>query len=139
MARKRSISTAIFVCLLFLVAFGVLAPAIAPLPSLSSRSSHSHLKKKVDDRKFKIADDMFWKDGEPFRIVGGDLHYFRIIPEVLFSSWLMCCRPDRLDCKILVGMDMAYCSYISCVVCHRSTATYTAAYLTGILALRNLD
>jgi len=25
---------------------------------------------------------MFWKDGEPFRIIGGDLHYFRVHPEV---------------------------------------------------------
>ncbi|GFQ02276.1 beta-galactosidase 17 [Phtheirospermum japonicum] len=24
---------------------------------------------------------MFWKDGEPFRIIGGDLHYFRVHPE----------------------------------------------------------
>lgn len=24
---------------------------------------------------------MFWKDGEPFRIIGGDLHYFRVLPE----------------------------------------------------------
>ncbi|XP_051135682.1 beta-galactosidase 17 isoform X2 [Andrographis paniculata] len=24
---------------------------------------------------------MFWKDGKPFRIIGGDLHYFRVHPE----------------------------------------------------------
>ncbi|XP_058780235.1 beta-galactosidase 17-like isoform X2 [Vicia villosa] len=24
---------------------------------------------------------MFWKNGEPFRIIGGDLHYFRVHPE----------------------------------------------------------
>ncbi|XP_021892982.1 beta-galactosidase 17-like [Carica papaya] len=24
---------------------------------------------------------MFWKDGKPFRIIGGDLHYFRVLPE----------------------------------------------------------
>ncbi|XP_042488565.1 beta-galactosidase 17 [Macadamia integrifolia] len=24
---------------------------------------------------------MFWKDGHPFRIIGGDLHYFRVLPE----------------------------------------------------------
>ncbi|KVI05905.1 Beta-galactosidase 1-like protein [Cynara cardunculus var. scolymus] len=35
----------------------------------------------VSARKFEIADDMFWKDGEPFRIIGGDLHYFRTLPE----------------------------------------------------------
>uniref|UniRef100_A0A7N0RH82 Beta-galactosidase n=1 Tax=Kalanchoe fedtschenkoi TaxID=63787 RepID=A0A7N0RH82_KALFE len=31
--------------------------------------------------RFEIADDMFWKDGEPYRIIGGDLHYFRVLPE----------------------------------------------------------
>lgn len=35
----------------------------------------------VCSRKFEIADDMFWKDGEPFRIIGGDVHYFRVLPE----------------------------------------------------------
>lgn len=34
-------------------------------------------------RKFEIDDDRFWKDGEPFQIIGGDLHYFRVLPEVL--------------------------------------------------------
>lgn len=24
---------------------------------------------------------MFWKDGKPFQIIGGDLHYFRVLPE----------------------------------------------------------
>ncbi|KAL9995599.1 putative beta-galactosidase [Helianthus debilis subsp. tardiflorus] len=24
---------------------------------------------------------MFWKDGQPFRIISGDLHYFRTLPE----------------------------------------------------------
>lgn len=32
-------------------------------------------------RKFEIANDMFWKDGKPFQIIGGDLHYFRVLPE----------------------------------------------------------
>ncbi|XP_078428926.1 beta-galactosidase 17 isoform X2 [Wolffia australiana] len=32
-------------------------------------------------RSFIISDDMFWKDGEPFRIIGGDLHYFRVVPQ----------------------------------------------------------
>lgn len=36
--------------------------------------------------KFEIAEDIFWKDGEPFRILGGDLHYFRVYPEVCFVS-----------------------------------------------------
>ncbi|XP_049412241.1 beta-galactosidase 17 isoform X2 [Solanum stenotomum] len=34
-----------------------------------------------DKNKFEIADDMFWKDGKPFQIIGGDLHYFRVLPE----------------------------------------------------------
>lgn len=33
-------------------------------------------------RKFEISSDMFWKDGQPFQIIGGDLHYFRVLPEV---------------------------------------------------------
>ena len=33
--------------------------------------------------KFEIDEDMFWKDGQPFQIIGGDLHYFRVLPEVL--------------------------------------------------------
>lgn len=39
----------------------------------------------MNDRKFEVAEDMFWKDGEPFQIIGGDVHYFRVLPEVLFS------------------------------------------------------
>lgn len=57
---------------------------VAPLPSLSHSASQSHRhrhRKKLTVRKFEIADDMFWKDGEPFRIIGGDLHYFRVLPE----------------------------------------------------------
>ena len=38
---------------------------------------------QVTARKFEIANDMFWKDGQPFQIIGGDLHYFRVLPEVL--------------------------------------------------------
>jgi beta-galactosidase len=33
-------------------------------------------------RRFWIENDAFSKDGEQFQIVGGDVHYFRIIPEV---------------------------------------------------------
>ncbi|TQE07826.1 hypothetical protein C1H46_006585, partial [Malus baccata] len=32
-------------------------------------------------RKFEISEDKFWKDGQPFQIIGGDLHYFRVLPE----------------------------------------------------------
>ncbi|XP_021754530.1 beta-galactosidase 17-like [Chenopodium quinoa] len=71
-------STLIFSLLAFLALFAF----VAPLPSLSSHSpSHHRHRKKLNIRKFEIADDMFWKDGEPFRIIGGDLHYFRVLPE----------------------------------------------------------
>ncbi|KAL1814359.1 hypothetical protein ACET3Z_016933 [Daucus carota] len=43
--------------------------------------STSHQLHNAHTRKFEIADDMFWKDGKPFRIIGGDLHYFRVLPE----------------------------------------------------------
>ncbi|KAL7140310.1 hypothetical protein ABFS83_09G112700 [Erythranthe nasuta] len=56
--------------------------AFAPLPSSSSHRSSSQFRlDKGGEEKFGIADDMFWKDGEPFRIIGGDLHYFRVHPE----------------------------------------------------------
>uniref|UniRef100_A0A452ZPD5 beta-galactosidase n=1 Tax=Aegilops tauschii subsp. strangulata TaxID=200361 RepID=A0A452ZPD5_AEGTS len=32
-------------------------------------------------RRFWIEGDAFWKDGARFQIVGGDVHYFRIVPE----------------------------------------------------------
>ncbi|QCE09060.1 beta-galactosidase [Vigna unguiculata] len=35
------------------------------------------------NRKFEIASDRFWRDGEPFQIIGGDVHYFRVHPEVV--------------------------------------------------------
>nr|POE55142.1 serine carboxypeptidase-like 40 [Quercus suber] len=37
---------------------------------------------QVTARKFEIANDMFWKDGQPLQIIGGDLHYFRVLPEI---------------------------------------------------------
>ncbi|XP_022715153.1 beta-galactosidase 17-like isoform X2 [Durio zibethinus] len=49
----------------------------SPSPSPSSGSRKS----KIDVRKFEIAEDMFWKDGKPFQLIGGDLHYFRVLPE----------------------------------------------------------
>ncbi|PWA63941.1 beta-galactosidase 17 [Artemisia annua] len=46
-------------------------------------SSHVVLEQAVavNKNKFEIKDDMFWKDGKPFRIIGGDLHYFRTLPQ----------------------------------------------------------
>ncbi|KAI3759760.1 hypothetical protein L6452_07801 [Arctium lappa] len=86
MAKRRSLKTATIITLLLcLVAFSTV---FAPLPSPLSNSlkphkhhSHHHHHQVVNARKFEIADDMFWKDGEPFRIIGGDLHYFRTLPE----------------------------------------------------------
>ncbi|XP_028550449.1 beta-galactosidase 8 [Dendrobium catenatum] len=57
-------------------------PALASIPKHSSSdSSRPHSFHKDNIRGFKIAGDMFWKDGQPFRIIGGDLHYFRVLPE----------------------------------------------------------
>ncbi|KAK4719154.1 hypothetical protein R3W88_017492 [Solanum pinnatisectum] len=84
MAKKRRVGTTIFMLLLALLAFGAFAPAFAPLPSLSSSSSRSdiaRLNSMGNKNKFEIADDMFWKDGKPCQIIGGDLHYFRVLPE----------------------------------------------------------
>ncbi|CAI9265529.1 unnamed protein product [Lactuca saligna] len=84
MAKGRSLkSTKIIVLLLCLVAFStVFAPLPSPLSnSLKPHNHHHHHQQVVNARKFEIADDMFWKDGEPFRIIGGDLHYFRTLPE----------------------------------------------------------
>ncbi|KNA18029.1 hypothetical protein SOVF_074550 [Spinacia oleracea] len=68
--------------ILSLLSFLALFALVAPLPSLSSNSPpHHRHRKKLNVRKFEIADDMFWKDREPFRIIGGDLHYFRVLPE----------------------------------------------------------
>ncbi|XP_027340911.1 beta-galactosidase 17 isoform X2 [Abrus precatorius] len=77
MAKKRSYLFFIFISFMLFCAF---LPVFAPLPSLSTHFPlHSHLNKV--NRNFEIADDMFWKDGEPFQIIGGDLHYFRVHPE----------------------------------------------------------
>ncbi|XP_052176984.1 beta-galactosidase 17 isoform X2 [Diospyros lotus] len=75
---RRSTTARVFLFLLSLAAFGAFAPVFAPLPSLSPRFSRPV---KLNARKFEIAKDMFWKDGEPFQIIGGDLHYFRVPPE----------------------------------------------------------
>nr|KJB56911.1 hypothetical protein B456_009G141300 [Gossypium raimondii] len=94
MARKQSSKTMlIFFLLLSLLAFLSFLPVFASLPSLPSYSHsydlHFHLprhqrlhrRQKIGVRKFEIAEDKFWKDGKPFQIIGGDLHYFRVLPE----------------------------------------------------------
>nr|GEV37617.1 beta-galactosidase 17 [Tanacetum cinerariifolium] len=64
-----------------------LSTVFAPLPSSNShlKQQHHHHHKVVvvnkNKSKFQIKDDQFWKDGQPFRIIGGDLHYFRTLPQ----------------------------------------------------------
>ncbi|KFK41739.1 hypothetical protein AALP_AA2G166300 [Arabis alpina] len=68
------------------VAVGICVLVFALLPSLSSPESlplalHRDEKLQMISQKFYIKDDMFWKDETPFQIIGGDLHYFRVLPE----------------------------------------------------------
>ncbi|KAK4781138.1 hypothetical protein SAY87_017244 [Trapa incisa] len=68
------------VSLMVVAAFFV--PVLANLPSLStSPSRHRSPTKRAGLHKFEISKDRFWKDGQHFRIIGGDLHYFRVLPE----------------------------------------------------------
>ncbi|KAL8458565.1 hypothetical protein ACS0TY_036184 [Phlomoides rotata] len=79
MARNRSLRRTTLKIFIFLI-FLIILFACAPLPSITHATSQFHLDKGYV-HKFEIAEDMFWKDGEPFRIIGGDLHYFRVHPE----------------------------------------------------------
>lgn len=84
MARKRTTrarATFLFIVFVSLVAFGIFVPVFALFPPLSSHHHHQSSPKTVVGRKFEIADDKFWKDGQAFQIIGGDLHYFRVVPE----------------------------------------------------------
>ncbi|KAF4398155.1 hypothetical protein G4B88_019876 [Cannabis sativa] len=83
MAKRRTTRLTLFVItFLSLVAFGIFVPVFALLPPLSSHSTHHPTPiKKVSAKKFDISDDKFWKDGRAFQIIGGDLHYFRVLPE----------------------------------------------------------
>ncbi|WCJ39514.1 beta-galactosidase 17 [Euphorbia peplus] len=71
MVKKRSPESALFV----LVFVSVIS--LVPVFTLSSPSHHI----QGGDGRFEIENDMFFKDGKPFRIIGGDLHYFRILPQ----------------------------------------------------------
>ncbi|XP_068647552.1 beta-galactosidase 17 [Aristolochia californica] len=70
-----------FFLLLSVVALGAFFPAFAPLPALSSFASTPRRDFTSDAPRFEIYDDEFWKDGQPFQIIGGDLHYFRVLPQ----------------------------------------------------------
>ncbi|KAI7728172.1 hypothetical protein M8C21_013188 [Ambrosia artemisiifolia] len=79
-------TTTIILLLLCLLAFStVFAPLPSPLPTLKPyykhHHHHHHKHQVVNAPTFEIANDMFWKDGQPFQIIGGDLHYFRTLPE----------------------------------------------------------
>ncbi|KAI4355504.1 hypothetical protein L6164_004268 [Bauhinia variegata] len=80
MARTRSTRTTVVLILLSFLAYGAFVAAFAPFPSLSSHHG-PHFRLEKVNRKFEIANDMFWKDGQPFQIIGGDVHYFRVLPE----------------------------------------------------------
>ncbi|XP_072966508.1 beta-galactosidase 8 isoform X1 [Typha angustifolia] len=73
MAPERSCEALLF--LLTLVAL------ISYSASFSFHRGHGSSDQVSSDRRFWIADDKFWKDGHPFQIIGGDMHYFRIVPE----------------------------------------------------------
>ncbi|XP_020581189.1 beta-galactosidase 8 [Phalaenopsis equestris] len=76
------ISKLLLLFLLAVFSLGSFIPALASLTSLSgSDSSRANGFHKDNIRGFKIADDMFWREGKPFQIIGGDLHYFRVLPE----------------------------------------------------------
>ncbi|PPR84394.1 hypothetical protein GOBAR_AA36319 [Gossypium barbadense] len=49
--------------------------------TLEASDTIAEMANQISVRKFEIAEDKFWKDGKPFQIIGGDLHYFRVLPE----------------------------------------------------------
>ncbi|KAL5698664.1 beta-galactosidase [Ranunculus cassubicifolius] len=78
MAENRIKTTStLFFLLLTIVSLGNYLPSLPPLPASSSHLENSIVKTPT----FEIAKNKFWKDGQPFQIIGGDLHYFRTVPE----------------------------------------------------------
>ncbi|XP_061371081.1 beta-galactosidase 17 isoform X2 [Gastrolobium bilobum] len=80
MVKKRSSKATLLSIFISFIVFCALVPVFVSLPSLPSHHAHHSNHKKVN-MKFEIDNDRFWKDGEPFQIIGGDLHYFRVHPE----------------------------------------------------------
>ncbi|XP_031489173.1 beta-galactosidase 17 isoform X1 [Nymphaea colorata] len=86
---RRKSTRKVIVLLFFVASIGLFFPAFSPLPAVSSSRPHRHSikspaeKKNLQDEapRFEILHDKFWKDNEPFQIIGGDVHYFRIPPE----------------------------------------------------------
>lgn len=56
---------------------------------------------------------MFWKDGEPFRIIGGDLHYFRTHPEVYFVFAISVSPFIAFDCLFVIVGIITYHGFVS--------------------------
>uniref|UniRef100_A0A804J2M5 Beta-galactosidase n=1 Tax=Musa acuminata subsp. malaccensis TaxID=214687 RepID=A0A804J2M5_MUSAM len=86
MASTTTVELLLLVLLFLLLTAA--APGFSSSPELSSspRSFHRRhgspfLGQAPNDRRFQISDDMFWKDDRPFRIIGGDVHYFRVLPQ----------------------------------------------------------
>ncbi|CAL9044247.1 beta-galactosidase 8 isoform X3 [Musa acuminata AAA Group] len=82
MASTTTVELLLLLLLFLLLAAA--APGFSSSPELSSspRSFHRrHGSPAANDRRFQISDDMFWKDDRPFRIIGGDVHYFRVLPQ----------------------------------------------------------
>ncbi|KAM7254455.1 hypothetical protein ACFE04_003835 [Oxalis oulophora] len=86
---NKTMTFLVLLVLLCIIVLGVIVPVFAPLPPLTSSSSHftrvlinKHNKHvHLHALTFTIDDDKFWKDGKPFQIIGGDLHYFRLPPQ----------------------------------------------------------
>ncbi|KAF9616972.1 hypothetical protein IFM89_033042 [Coptis chinensis] len=75
--RIKTASTVVFSLLLIIVSLGNYFPSLPPVPEYSSLLRNSVIRIPT----FEIENDKFWKDGQPLQIIGGDLHYFRIVPE----------------------------------------------------------
>ncbi|PIA42967.1 hypothetical protein AQUCO_02000429v1 [Aquilegia coerulea] len=73
----KTASVVFFFLLLTVVSLGDYFPSLPPLSEFSLDLQNSVIRSPT----FDIADDKLWKDGQPFQIIGGDLHYFRVVPE----------------------------------------------------------
>ncbi|CAI0419519.1 unnamed protein product [Linum tenue] len=111
---RRTKTTLLFLLLLALAAFCAFVPALSLLlPSLPHGNNRSSSRRQlVDARTFEIAEDMFWKDGHPFRIIGGDLHYFRTLPEVYMRHlYFLSLQCDLVVCFRSNGSESFWAKY----------------------------
>ncbi|KAK1258599.1 Beta-galactosidase 17 [Acorus gramineus] len=96
MACKGSRKGKLLFAVLLTLSLWAFFPTIAPLPALSSSSPPSFSSSSSEhgiyflhqgtNHGFRISDDMFWKDNQPFQIIGGDLHYFRVLPQACLDK-----------------------------------------------------